>query len=106
MKTSRKEYQRQYYLKNKEKKIAYRKQYCEKNRDKIREYFKEYYKKNKFSYKIWRALSYRKFKEKRIIYSRLRNQAAALKKANENWLLGLKPNPPSLDHPWRHWRFY
>lgn len=43
----KKQAQREYYLKNREKRLKYGKEYYRKNKSKVDKYFKEYYEKNK-----------------------------------------------------------
>ena len=46
-KEERREYDRQRYIKNRDKKLEYKKQYYQENRDKVSEYRKQYYQENK-----------------------------------------------------------
>ena len=63
IKKSKKEYGKEYYLKNKEKLKEKRKKYCLKNKEHIKEYDKEYRLKNKEKRKKYRLKNKEKLKE-------------------------------------------
>ena len=70
-KRDRKEYLKEYYLKNKEKALAERKKYYQEHKEACVEYAKEYRKKNKEVVNLKRSIYYRKNREECLRSGRL-----------------------------------
>ena len=79
----KKEYDKEYYLKNKDKKKEYYKEYYSKNKDKENERIKEYRIKNKDKLKEYRKEYYKKPKISKPINVRETIQKLGIKKTSE-----------------------
>lgn len=77
-------YQKEYYEKNKEKKKEYDKEYCKKNKEKLKEYYKNYYKINEENIKI-KNTSEKKEKRKKWRKEYYQKNKQISKQQYKNW---------------------